>query len=56
LLAGDPKLEASQELPDFPFAGHARSLGLDSVPVDDPNVPPLPPHLRMEQARRWAWP
>jgi pyruvate dehydrogenase (quinone) len=77
VLAGDAKLEASQELPDFPFAEYARMLGLDGVRVDDPahirstweramkadrpfvfeavtdpNVPPLPPHIRMEQAKK----
>jgi pyruvate dehydrogenase (quinone) len=77
VLAGDPKLDASQDLPDFPFADYARSLGLDGVRVDDPeqirptweramradrpfvfeaitdpNVPPLPPHIRMEQAKK----
>jgi pyruvate dehydrogenase (quinone) len=76
VLAGDPKLEASQNLPDFPFAEYARMLGLDGVRVEDPtqirstweramkadrpfvfeavtdpNVPPLPPHIRMEQAK-----
>src|SRR5919108_499904 len=37
VLAGDPKLEASQLLPDFPFADYARMLGLDGVRVDDPS-------------------
>jgi pyruvate dehydrogenase (quinone) len=27
VLAGDPKLEASQRIPDFPYADYARSLG-----------------------------
>jgi pyruvate dehydrogenase (quinone) len=77
VLAGDPKLEASQELPDFPFADYARLIGLDGVRVDepgkiraawqqalaadrpfvleaitDPEVPPLPPHIRFDQARK----
>jgi pyruvate dehydrogenase (quinone) len=77
VLAGDPKLEASQELPDFPFADYARLIGLDGVRVDspdqirpaweralsadrpfvleaitDPEVPPLPPHISFEQARK----
>ena len=77
VLAGDPKLEASQVLPDFPFAEYARMIGLDGVRVDhpdqiraaweravhadrpfvfeaitDPNVPPLPPHIRLEQAKK----
>jgi pyruvate dehydrogenase (quinone) len=75
VLAGDPKLEASQRLPDFPYAEYARSLGLHGITVDspdrvadawdealaagrpvlyeaitDPEVPPLPPHIKLEQA------
>jgi pyruvate dehydrogenase (quinone) len=77
VLAGDPKLDASQDLPDFPYAEYGRLLGLDGARVDspdqirstweramkadrpfvfeaitDPNVPPLPPHIRMEQAKK----
>ena len=37
VLAGDTKLEASQDLPDFPFADYARTIGLDGVRVDDPD-------------------
>jgi len=76
VLAGDPKFEASQELPDFRYAEYAISVGLDGVRVDrpdaigaawdrafssdrpflfeavtDPNVPPLPPHITLEQAK-----
>src|SRR4051794_26246598 len=79
VLAGDPKLEASQRLPDFPYAEYARMLGLHGVRVDrpddvgaawdevlsagrpavlevvtDPEVPPLPPHIRFEQAENLA--
>jgi pyruvate dehydrogenase (quinone) len=36
VLAGDPKFEASQNLPDFPYAEYARSLGLDGVRVERP--------------------
>jgi pyruvate dehydrogenase (quinone) len=36
VLAGDPKFEASQDLPDFPYAGYAKSLGLDGIRVDSP--------------------
>jgi pyruvate dehydrogenase (quinone) len=77
VMSGDPKLEASQDLPDFPYAGYAESLGLHGIRVDspdeigpawdaafradrpcvvdvvtDPEVPPLPPHITFEQARR----
>jgi pyruvate dehydrogenase (quinone) len=76
VMQGDPKLEASQELPDFPYARYAELLGLEGVRVDrpedvgpgwdralgagkpavlevvtDPEVPPLPPHIRFEQAK-----
>jgi pyruvate dehydrogenase (quinone) len=79
VLAGDPKLEASQVLPDFPYAQYAELLGLHGIRVDspdqiagawdealaterpvlieavtDPEVPPLPPHIRLEQAKKLA--
>jgi pyruvate dehydrogenase (quinone) len=79
VLAGDPKLEASQRIPDFPYADYARSLGLHGITVDDPDrvgdgwdealsagrpvlyeavtdpeVPPLPPHIKLEQATALA--
>jgi pyruvate dehydrogenase (quinone) len=79
VLAGDPKLEASQNLPDFPFARYAEMLGFKGLRVDspdrvadaweetlasdrpvvyeavtDPEVPPLPPHIRFEQAQSLA--
>ena len=75
VMSGDPKLEGSQDLPDFRYADYARLLGLHAVRVDrpedvgaawdeclaagrpavleaitDPEVPPLPPHIRFEQA------
>lgn len=75
VMAGDPKFETSQNLPDFSYAEYARSLGLDAIemrkPEDiaagwdrafscqrpvlveaftDPEVPPLPPHISLEQA------
>jgi pyruvate dehydrogenase (quinone) len=78
-LAGDPKLEASQTLPDFPFARYAELLGLRGIRVDrpervapawdealaadrpvvyeaitDPEVPPLPPHIVLGQAKHLA--
>ena len=79
VLSGDPKLDASQVLPDFDYAGYARLIGLHGVRVDrpedvgaawdeclsagrpavleaitDPEVPPLPPHIRFEQAKGLA--
>jgi pyruvate dehydrogenase (quinone) len=79
VLAGDPRLDASQVLPDFPFARYAELLGLRGIRVErpeevgpawdealaadrpvvleaitDPEVPPLPPHIRFDQARKMA--
>jgi pyruvate dehydrogenase (quinone) len=79
VMAGDPKLPATQDLPDFPYARYAESLGLKGIRVDrpeqisrawdealsadrpvvyeayvDPNVPPIPPHLSLEQAKHFA--
>ena|SRR5713226_10002581 len=36
VLAGDPKFEDSQELPDISYASFAESLGLVGVTVDRP--------------------
>jgi pyruvate dehydrogenase (quinone) len=38
VLEGDPKLEASQTLPDFPYAQYAQLLGLGAVRVEDPDA------------------
>jgi pyruvate dehydrogenase (quinone) len=79
VLAGDPKLEVSQTIPDFPYADYARSLGFHGIKVEDPDdvgaawdealnagrpvlyeavtdpeVPPLPPHIKLEQATALA--
>jgi pyruvate dehydrogenase (quinone) len=79
VLSGDPKLEASQVLPDFSFAGYAQLIGLKGIRVDspdqvadawdealtadrpvvyeaitDPEIPPLPPHIKMDQATSMA--
>jgi pyruvate dehydrogenase (quinone) len=76
-LAGEPKFEASQDLPRFPFARYAQLLGLEGIEIDtpdalgpafdrafaadrpvvvevhvDPEVPPLPPHVRWDQANK----
>jgi pyruvate dehydrogenase (quinone) len=36
VLVGDPKLDASQVIPDFPFARYAELLGFRGIRVDDP--------------------
>ncbi|HET9719985.1 MAG TPA: thiamine pyrophosphate-requiring protein, partial [Solirubrobacteraceae bacterium] len=79
VLSGDPKLNASQVLPDFPFAKYAETLGIKGIRVErpedvapaweealshqglvlyeaitDPEVPPLPPHIKFEQAKKMA--
>ncbi|MBV8053710.1 MAG: thiamine pyrophosphate-requiring protein, partial [Deltaproteobacteria bacterium] len=79
VMTGDPKFEASQDVPDFPYACYAESLGLKGIRVDrpdhvaaawdealaadrpcvveaitDPDVPPLPPHITLEEARKFA--
>jgi pyruvate dehydrogenase (quinone) len=38
VTAGDPKFEASQVLPAFPYADYARSLGLHGVRIDRPDA------------------
>jgi pyruvate dehydrogenase (quinone) len=75
-MSGDPKFAASQDLPDFPYAKYAESIGLKGIRVDkpeqvgpawdealasrvpvvyeaftDPEVPPLPPHITLAQAK-----
>ena len=35
-MQGDPKFEASQVIPDFPYAEYARMLGLGGIKVDRP--------------------
>lgn len=36
VLAGDPKFEASQNVPDFPYAHHAEMLGLQGIRIERP--------------------
>ncbi|HAF03061.1 MAG TPA: thiamine pyrophosphate-requiring protein [Spartobacteria bacterium] len=36
VMSGDPKYEASQDIPDFPFARYAELLGLRGIFVDKP--------------------
>jgi pyruvate dehydrogenase (quinone) len=79
VLAGDAKMETTQDLPAFDFAAYARQLGLEGIRVEtpgdiasawdralgadrpalidvltDPEVPPLPPHIRPEHAKGFA--
>jgi pyruvate dehydrogenase (quinone) len=79
IMGGDPKTPATQDIPDFPYAKYAESLGFKGIRVDrpeqlarawdealsadrpvvyeayvDPDVPPMPPHLTLEQARNFA--
>ncbi len=79
VMMGDPKFEASQDIPDFPYARYAELLGLKGIRVDqpdalgqawdealasdrpcvleaitDPDVPPLPPHITLAQAAKFA--
>ncbi|WP_434700516.1 thiamine pyrophosphate-requiring protein [Pseudomonas sp. D1-1] len=79
VMEGDPKFEASQNIPDVPYHLFAESIGLKGILVDqesdvasaweqalaaerpvliefrtDPDVPPLPPHIKLEQAKKFA--
>ena len=79
IMMGDIKYEASQDLPDFPYARFAESIGLRGIRVDrpeeigeawdrafaadrpvvfeavtDPNVPTLPPHITLQQAKNFT--
>jgi pyruvate dehydrogenase (quinone) len=78
-LAGDPRFDCSQDIPDFPYHKFAELLGFRGVFVDrpdrvgaawdeawaedrpvvleayaDPNVPPLPPHITLKEARAFT--
>ncbi|HEX3911888.1 MAG TPA: thiamine pyrophosphate-requiring protein [Steroidobacteraceae bacterium] len=76
---GDPKFEASQDLPNVPYHKFAELIGLRGIYVDDPeqlgrawdealaserpvvlevrtdpDVPPLPPHITLVQAKHFT--
>jgi pyruvate dehydrogenase (quinone) len=78
-MNGDPKFEASQQIPSVPYHRFAELIGLRGFYVDDaermaavwdealasdrpvvievktdPNVPPLPPHFTLQQAKAFA--
>ncbi len=77
--AGDPKFNASQQLPDVRYSQYAEELGLKGIFVDnpdrvaaawedalvadrpvvleakvDPEVPPLPPHISLKNAKAFT--
>ena len=54
-MAGDPKLEASQVLPDFPYARYAELLGLRGIRVDAPSRWARPGTRRSRPTCRWCW-
>jgi pyruvate dehydrogenase (quinone) len=35
-MVGDPKFDASQDIPDFPYAEYAKMLGLEGIRMDHP--------------------
>ena len=78
-MSGDPKFNASQQLPDVRYSQYAEELGLKGIFVDnpdrvaaawedalaadrpvvveakvDPEVPPLPPHITLKQAKAFT--
>jgi pyruvate dehydrogenase (quinone) len=79
IMEGDPKFNASQQIPDVPYHRFAELIGLHGIYVDspdrlgsawdealgadrpvvlevktDPNVPPLPPHITLDQAKKFT--
>jgi pyruvate dehydrogenase (quinone) len=79
VLEGNPKFEASQDIPSVPYHRFAELIGLKGIYVDaaeqigaawddafasdrpvvlevktDPDVPPLPPHITLAQAKAFA--
>ncbi len=77
--SGDPKFEASQDVPDVRFSSYAELLGLKGIFVDhpdhvadawreafaadrpvvleaftDPEIPPLPPHITLKNAKAFS--
>jgi pyruvate dehydrogenase (quinone) len=79
VMEGDPKFEASQDIPNVPYHKFAELIGLKGIYVDDPEniapaweqalaadrpvviefktdpeVPPLPPHITLKQAKAFA--
>jgi len=53
-MESNPKFEASQDLPNFPYARFAELIGRWCWKSTDPNVSPLPPHIIFDQARAYT--
>jgi len=79
VMEGDPKFNASQQIPNVPYHRFAELIGLKGLFVDhpdqlgsawdealaadrpvvlevktDPEVPPLPPHITLKQAKKFS--
>lgn len=79
VMEGNPKFDATQQIPDVPYHRFAGLIGLKGIFCDepdrvsnawdealaadrpvviefktDPEVPPLPPHITLEQAKRFT--
>jgi pyruvate dehydrogenase (quinone) len=79
VMEGNPKFDASQQIPNVPYHTFAELIGLKGIYVDrpdriagaweaalaadrpvviefktDPEVPPLPPHLTLKQAKAFV--
>jgi pyruvate dehydrogenase (quinone) len=79
VMEGDPKFDASQQIPNVPYHQFAELIGLKGIYVDrpeavgaawdealaanrpvvlniktDPEVPPLPPHITFDEAKKMA--
>jgi pyruvate dehydrogenase (quinone) len=79
IINGDPKFEASQDIPNVSYSRFADMIGLRGIYVEDPatvapaweqalashipvvlevktdpEVPPLPPHITLEQAKHFS--
>jgi pyruvate dehydrogenase (quinone) len=79
VMEGDPKFNATQQIPDVPYHRFAELIGLRGIYVDtpervgpaweealaadrpvvlemktDPEVPPLPPHITLDQAKKFT--
>ncbi|MGY3156675.1 pyruvate dehydrogenase (quinone) [Bradyrhizobium elkanii] len=79
IINGDPKFDASQQIPNVSYSRFAELIGLRGIYVDspqvlssaweqalasempvvlevktDPEVPPLPPHITLQQAKNFS--